>query len=489
MPINLSEMVYQMCHTVLSAADMKAISKNRGFSERETASRSTFETRWLSSTGVEAMMKSLSTAEITALHLLSMENRVVTIAFFERLYGGGKNYGTYTQQLKPVFDAVQRNLVRKGLLVITEANTTSMTKTKMELWRFYFPPEFAPYLPRLFDDSLHTSAAGGSQEDKFRAELRQLLQDPLRGKKQYTGVELVDGQILIDKAPFSVQTVNAWRHNAWNRVVINAGFKRDHGIPVYHLSTPYIGFISDDEDAEASYHSSTPLPFIRYVFEQLAADEWLLPNALNTVLDIGYSNANHPAAEVICQLGWETNNLARHRKNGVDYYRLVDARHRPVDIPPERYLRFEDSGIFVDIDTIPERALEQISAIATLKIEARRFKVGLSLAKLVDHFESLRDLPLAAYFQEHSAEFRSLTERIAAQWGKLIVHQHVYVARITDLSLRVKLQKAFDAQDPDTPARLIVLSDEYVAFPRALIGEVEKLVKKSGHVVKYIQAK
>ena len=47
------------------------------------------------------------------------------------------------------FDAVQRNLIRKGVLVVAEARTNSPTKTKMELWRYRFPPEFGPFLPPL----------------------------------------------------------------------------------------------------------------------------------------------------------------------------------------------------------------------------------------------------------------------------------------------------------------------------------------------------
>lgn len=74
MPISQSDMLYQMCHDVLSAADIKAISKNRGFSERETTSRSAFEARFLSSTGVDAMMKTLSAPEVAALHMLRGES-------------------------------------------------------------------------------------------------------------------------------------------------------------------------------------------------------------------------------------------------------------------------------------------------------------------------------------------------------------------------------------------------------------------------------
>ena len=147
--MNLSEMLYEMCHEVLSTADVRAICKSRGFSEREANSRSLFENVFLSSSGAETVMNTLTAAEIATLHLMYMENRVVDVTFFGRLYGakqtGYPAHGTFTQQNKAIYDAVQRNLIRKGLLIITEAKTNSPNKTKMETWRYCFPPDFGQY--------------------------------------------------------------------------------------------------------------------------------------------------------------------------------------------------------------------------------------------------------------------------------------------------------------------------------------------------------
>src|SRR5437899_20872 len=99
--MNDTQMLYVMCHDVLSSADIKAICKSRRFSDKEANSRSLFEHVFLSSIGVEDAMKTLTAAEIAALHLLHMENRVVDVTFFERLYGGVqaglRTYGTFTQ--------------------------------------------------------------------------------------------------------------------------------------------------------------------------------------------------------------------------------------------------------------------------------------------------------------------------------------------------------------------------------------------------------
>jgi hypothetical protein len=85
--MELNYMLHQMCHEVLAAADISAIRKARGFSSNESASRSTFENAFLSSTGLAHAASSLSEAEVISLHLLKSQPNPVDIAFFERLYG------------------------------------------------------------------------------------------------------------------------------------------------------------------------------------------------------------------------------------------------------------------------------------------------------------------------------------------------------------------------------------------------------------------
>ena len=88
--MDTSQMLYEMCHNILSPADVKAISKSRGFSDKEANSRSLFETIFLSSVSVEAALATLTEAERAALHLLRWEDRVVDVTFFARLYGGNR---------------------------------------------------------------------------------------------------------------------------------------------------------------------------------------------------------------------------------------------------------------------------------------------------------------------------------------------------------------------------------------------------------------
>ena len=57
------------------------------------------------------------------------------------------------------------------------------------------------------------------------------------------------------------------------------------------------------------------------------------------------------------------------------------------------------------------------------------------------------------------------------------------IARVRDLSLKVLLEKKFT----DTK-KLVSLSDEFISFPVNLFPEIQRVVTKSGHAVKFVDA-
>src|SRR5947209_5676558 len=319
--MTLSQMLHEMCHDVLTAADIKAICKSRGFSEKEAHSRSLFENVFLSSIGLDGAMKALTDAEVATLHLLYMENRVVDVTFFERLYGGkqagSRAYGTFTQQFRPIFDAVQRNLIRKGVLIIGAAKTNSPQKTKMELWRYCLPPEFGPFLPPLFHPSVHSGQTGRIQADRVRADLRRLVQDRPVGPHRPDAIHLGAGGLTIGRHPFSAAAVQEWRQSAWEAAIFKATLQKTELSQSYLPAAMHTGYLLPDTD----YRAASPLSAVLYAFAQLAPDEWISPPQLDVLLDIVYASAGHPSSATICQAGWDNGCLARYQVNGQDYYR------------------------------------------------------------------------------------------------------------------------------------------------------------------------
>ena len=246
----------------------------------------------------------------------------------------------------------------------------------------------------------------------------------------------------------------------------------------------HTGYLLPDNE----YRASSPLPAVLYAFAQLAPDEWIAPYQLDALLDIVYAGPGHPSSATICQTGWDNGCLARYQVNGQDYYRAAGAGQVPPDAAPETYLPIAEKKVFVDLDSVTYEALDLLNRLATLTIEDGRLRVLPSVTKMVDTLDSLRDHAVLRHLRAHSPEFRAVLKEMDAQWGKLIIHENLLVARVSDLSLRVKLQQAFASAGGAPSAQLVSLSGDYIAFPRTLLGEIEKVVKKAGHVIKTVQA-
>lgn len=187
--MKLDYMLSQMCQNVLSNADINAIRKTRGFTKEETASRLQLESVFLSSIGLEAVMSQLTVEETAGLFLLGLQTKEVGVAFFERVYPNDRQkdryyYRTFTQEYKPVYDSVKKNLVKKGLLVVAESQSSN-GNTKLERLRFRFPSEFIPYLPSLLPETqTYTELGINRRETVQRQKILEAIENSSKKKSK-----------------------------------------------------------------------------------------------------------------------------------------------------------------------------------------------------------------------------------------------------------------------------------------------------------------
>lgn len=481
------KMLYQMCHEVFSGTDMRAICKSRGFPVEAKQSKALLEGIFLSDAGVQAALATLTTEEVALFHLLNLTGGMVDIQFFARLYGdekSSKRYSrTFTQRYNDVFKKVQRSLVRKGVLLVAQVGRAD---TKMERWRFRFPKEFAPFLPPLFPaaEDRVLEGAGDSNQKVLRQKIAQFLQksdaSESQGHKEYE-VRLAKGQLYIGKKPFRTKYLWEWQQRKWQA-----------SMPSIYSDTHNLKNVSATD-------------FVSYAFAQLQPNEWLLPNELSVLLEMFYHETKAPDASAVCEKGWEWGCLAKQEIGTRAYYRPAPAALRgyapfssdgkeggtasmPSEesaLSPKRYLQRQDSGsVIIDLQTIPYKALEYMAQIANLEVLNGDLSASASLAKLGNASEHVRKQALGLWLREHVPDFGKVMKRVDQRWGKEIVHQNLLVARIKDLSLKVRLERAFA-----NPKQLVVLSNEFVAFPRDLLPEVQKIVKKTDNVIKTVKTK
>ena len=471
--MNPSQMLSQMCHEVLSNVDIKAISKNRGLAAKEVTSRALFENFFLSDIGLAAVFNTLTPEEVALIHLLKSTGEAVDIAFFARVYADEKQayfYGSFNQRYKDVFQKVKQALIRKGVLILAEVPVVN-SKSKMERWRFWFPQEFEPFLPPLITSAETFDDEGDIRSDILKQKIRTLTEGeetsllPPAARQAYQ-LRLVDGVLQIGDKPFREQYLLAWQRDCWGSAI--PAPKADEG-------NHWMARRSNKENVLPVIEAVT------YVFNQLAENEWLRPQQLAVPLKI-FTNEIFDAQEV-CLIGWYWGCLARQKKDRKVYYRLAAEKHNP---DPALYLQPDTANsLRLDLDKVPYAALEQLARIAKLQIPKNgRNTLGVrpDLVRLGRALAIVRNDPLIQWLRENVPTFRQALKTVEARWGKHIIHQNLLIAQVNDLGLKVQLERTFS-----DPQKVIFLPNGYLAFPAELLPQIERIITKSGHVIKRVQ--
>ncbi len=457
-------MLKQMCESDLNDTDVKAICKNRGFPAKEATSRDIFENFFISTIGIKEALNSLTYEEVVMLHLLNKINEEVDVEYFERLYGSteperGYYYGTFTQLYKETFKKIKDNLVRKGVLIIMEKEARSyMSTTKLERWRFCFPPEFGDFLPPIVEASNFTKA-GNLKKEILRDKLLEIIggkqkPSPLSNKNPFT-LTIKDGDLCIGDEKFKAKRLLKWQQACWR-----ASVKTD-----------------------VSTHSSEmdPIEVTLYALSQLKKHEWLPADNLAVILKIFTDNAENQTCEQICEAGWKWGCLVKVVVSGKSYYRLPeDTLEYMTSASPGQYLQINSDGtVALDMVTIPYAALEVLTSIANLDIFDFKLRATVSIIKIGNALTAVRNESVFTWLGKNSSDFRTAIEMAEKRWGKQVIHEDLMIAQVKDLSLKVQIEKLFA-----DPRKLVSLPDDYIAFPCELLPAIQKLVGASGHVIK-----
>ena len=463
--MDIQIMLKQMCESDISDSDIKAICKSRGFPAKEATSRDVFENFFISTIGITEVLDSLTYEEVVFLHLLNKINKEVDIGYFERLYDCAKplreyNYGTFNQRYKETFKKVKANLVRKGVLIIREQEIYA-NSTKMERWRFCFPPEFGDFLPPVVKTS-KIKESGDLKAEVLRDKLLEIIgreqkPSPLSNKNSFA-FNLKEGNLYIGNEKFRKSLLLKWQQACWD-----ASIKEDS------LWRPV-----EMEPMEVALHA----------FSQLKEHEWMSANNLSVMLNI-FTNftwdAQKYSCEQICEVGWDWGCLIKLVNDGTAYYRLAEnTLNNPVPSSPDNYLQFNQDGkVNLDLATIPYDALEVLASVTDLDLHDFNLRGTASPIKIGNSLIKNQNNSVFIWLKENSSDFCTAIEMVEHRWGKQIIHENLMIARIKDLSLKVQIEKLHGGS-----RSLISLPNDYIAFSCDLLPAIQKLVESSGHVIK-----
>ncbi len=457
-------MLKEMCLTELGNVGRKAIGRARGFSAAEISTPEFFQQAFLTSRGVAEVLSLLTPDEIRFLHLMHLRGEAVGLPFFDALYNpaAGDYWASFTDRYKGVFQQVRSRLITQGIL-LTATEPEGYRKTSaLERRRFLFPDEFAALLPpllaaRALDSGVHPAV----EPAILRHKLLEILETPTRPALPPGAAkcpwQIEKGQLLLGGHPFTEARLNNWQLASFET---SAGYaKRDREQP-------------------------SPVALLRYAFSRLNSSEWATADGLLPFWKLALGKAKLPEPGAICDLGCDWDCLEKSTFEGVSYYRLRANLDLVAARLPESYFETGDSKtVGICLETIPFTVLEQLGRVASFQVQAGSLRVAPDLIKTSHAPSDTLQAPWFQWLQTTHPAFGQTCKTFAARRGKLIVHHHLMIARVKDLSLKVMLEKKLGS-----PGRLVTLSQEYLAFAPDLLPEIQPLLKKTGYVLKAIRA-
>lgn len=453
------DMLHQMCHSLLAATDIKELCKARGFASEVLSSPGILETLFLSRQGVNEVLASLEPRELATLHLLRNVDGPVDVSFFARVYGKGNSRGTFSQRFQDVFTQVKQRLIRRGVLLWSEERQNASKKqSKLELTRLALPVEFYNSLPPLLAEARKFAGTGdwnpNIASDKLIEELGKA-----GGKTKDQLVYIEDDELRLSGKSFTAAAVTAWQQSGWAQAVVKP---------------KKLTF-------EAA-KSKQPDEAIVVILSELSDDAWADVEQIAEPLQLFCDHQADAAA--VCEAGWQWGLLAKRHEDGKDLYRLAPRQER---VTPPRYLIpiEQDDCVTVDLSAIPLGALEQVVAVSDQRVSPggnRSLLITPNFLKLGRADDELLASEPVQWLVEHTKPFAETYVALGERRGQTILHEDVAIARVSDLSLKVAIEKALGQN-------VVSLKNDFIAFPRGRLAEVQRVVKKSGHVVKEIVAK
>ncbi len=462
----------------LSDAEIKAIAKARGFPAGSGASRSAVKNLFLSSVGIDEALASLDTSELAILWLLSEQDSEPDVSFFERLYHKPDFSFTssymlsFNQRYSEVFKTTREKLVRKGILIMAANRYTQ--GTRLEQWRFALPPAVIERLPRQVRPlRLEPDPAEEINTQALTLKLLQLAgvkqTDPLAKDPRYP-LSLENGSILAGKNPLNQSVFFEWQVNNWSTAL----------------------------EIKVVFHTMAFHPALAIIIAvaDLQPDEWFLPRQLNPLLKIRCYGVTYPKVEDILEAGWKWGLFARRERDNQRYYSprfMQNPRGLPIALSlpdPSSFIHHKNDQNWVDLETVPPAAVAVLNEIAFLELSkgkdgklagSKRLTFTPNLVNLANHYPRLDQSPLAMWLVKNLPDFEETYTYVQQSWGKTMMHNNLYVARISSFALMIQIERAFRPG-----LDYVRLSDQWLAFRKDLLPEVEKLVKKAEFVIKKV---
>ena len=440
----------------LNQTDIKSICKSRGFDPKCAKAKDIFLTSFSSTQGITAAISLLTEDE--RIFLSYMGKKELDASGFEDLYPKHVHrYGTYSQSYGDVFKQVWKNLVRRGLLSVTQNYSAN---TKLEQWRFQVPELFTSFIPAPFRQT-HTIETTVLPVDKqLRAHITELTD---HSKKPLTySLRVTAHELRIGQETFTLKLLNQWRRRKMNEICYPKSYHR------LYLTSESDFLVDAIENAVG----------------RLQPKEFFTERDIGPLIRYIHDPKKELRISVVCQAAVDLGYFSQIYHNSRTYYGRGDIALYQAE--PESYLTCHDNSFAIDLYKVPYKALATLAAICsfTLKKGAHTGKLFAvpDMVRLAKQDLHLLQSPVIQWMCQQSSVVKQAFDRILEKHGKILLHRNLLVAKIADLKLKAYCIKKFE-HNPQVK----FLPNDYLVFPKDLLVAVQKCVENAGYAVKKAQ--
>lgn len=349
-------------------------------------------------------------------------------------------------------------------------------KTKLERTIFKFPAEFTEYIPPILTDILSSSSPGNHRKSVLREKIMEIIgiygpKVPIEIAGEFK-LRLVDNELYIGRNRFKESYLLQWQKRCWAHAL-----KKEHKL---------------DNDPEAF----SVVSVVSSILSQLKPGEWTREKELEPALNIfcydyrskvPYSSKTKEKkrydAKLICDLGWRWGCIT---KNSIDNQTCYSLSNIPGDhIPFGNCLHPDEKyTLIVNLKTIPFKLLEKMNSMFDLRIVDSQLTAVPNTIRLGRMFGALFQEPLTKWLRENVPAFNHTMIKIESCWGRHIVHEDLLIAKVKDLGLKMTIKNSIS-----DPRKLFFLPNDFIAFPKSILGELDTLIGKSGFAIKMVESK
>jgi hypothetical protein len=442
---------------LLSARDLKAVCRFRGFradGKGKEALESFLAPRFLEPAGVAAALASLEEPWLIVLHRLAMEEAPRSLGELQPLIERGKR--SYRTDYRALFRRLSDGLLNRGVVLIEDRRGyyASRYESRFERLTFSLPEshrELLPPFPAETQPFAAPPAAGESLAGFCRSALRAalpgeggraappegLLGEVASAISFENGVITLDGRPLHDLKAFARRVRRKW-------------------------TTP----------GSSPKERLSPRLAAEHILNHLPAGRGITAAALSSALESLQLSLSEEEAERFCEDGCRIGlAVAGGGGNSRSYATARDAASQDGG---ELGFSADEEGIDADLEHSGMDALLELAALSKAQVRRGRLRLSPDLVLLGRAAARLASLASVARVRASSDAFRAAIEQVEERHGKVLLHEGLLLLRVEDLGLRTLLSHRFGSD-------IRALEGPYLAAPRRLGAELEKVVRKEGY--------